>query len=510
MRRCTRRVSGDGRGRTRSSLITEPVKSQRLQMVDEIKRALEIAEMIPFRYLIQHIGVSGEEFDERKVDAAFTALEELSICSRGSAASRSCWRTFRTTFPAPSGCSHFLEADASGPWTSVFDVGHAHMSEGVEAAFGIMKERIRSTHVHDNNGKEDKHLFPFLAERRDGRLERHHAACCVRGRRPVSAGAGAEGSGESWRIRWTRVKEMFDRLESIRDQTERISGFAKTPRSTSAKRSEIAGMALQPAQVRQDRVPTAARRHRHHAVRGGEERAPGERCSKTIKNLTQESSLIVTRQDARGTARAGRLRNGRRERWRWCSAIPESDPYPITPKEHGIDFLMDHRHLWLRSQRQHAILRVRHEIIKAVRDYFDSHGFTLVDTPIFTPAACEGTTTLFEVNYFEDEKAYLTQSGPALQRSHGDGVRQGLLLRSDVPRRKIQDAPPPDRVLDGGAGDGLRDAGRREARGRGAGRLRGGARAGEAARRAEATGARRRASSKRSRRRSRASATTMR
>jgi asparaginyl-tRNA synthetase len=72
---------------------------------------------------------------------------------------------------------------------------------------------------------------------------------------------------------------------------------------------------------------------------------------------------------------------------------------------------MDRRHLWLRSQRQHAIIGVRHEIIRAVRDYFDSHGFTLVDTPVFTPAACEGTTTLFEVNYFDDEKAYLTQSG---------------------------------------------------------------------------------------------------
>ena len=91
--------------------------------------------------------------------------------------------------------------------------------------------------------------------------------------------------------------------------------------------------------------------------------------------------------------------------------VPEADPYPITPKDHGVEFLMDHRHLWLRSQRQHAIIRVRHEVIKAVRDYFDSHGFTLVDTPIFTPAACEGTTTLFEVNYFDDEKAYLTQSG---------------------------------------------------------------------------------------------------
>jgi asparaginyl-tRNA synthetase len=91
--------------------------------------------------------------------------------------------------------------------------------------------------------------------------------------------------------------------------------------------------------------------------------------------------------------------------------VPESDPYPITPKEHGVDFLMDHRHLWLRSKRQHAIARVRHEVVRAIRDFFDSNGFTLVDTPIFTPAACEGTSTLFEVDYFEDEKVYLTQSG---------------------------------------------------------------------------------------------------
>ena len=91
--------------------------------------------------------------------------------------------------------------------------------------------------------------------------------------------------------------------------------------------------------------------------------------------------------------------------------VSEADPYPITPKEHGIEFLMDRRHLWLRSRRQHAIVRVRHEVIRAIRDYFDDNGFVLVDTPIFTPAACEGTTTLFEVDYFEDEKVYLTQSG---------------------------------------------------------------------------------------------------
>src|SRR5512137_2384233 len=85
--------------------------------------------------------------------------------------------------------------------------------------------------------------------------------------------------------------------------------------------------------------------------------------------------------------------------------------YPITPKEHGIEFLADRRHLWLRSSRQHAIMKVRHRVIKAIRDYFDGQGFTLVDSPILTPAACEGTSTLFETDYFDLGKAYLTQSG---------------------------------------------------------------------------------------------------
>ena len=96
---------------------------------------------------------------------------------------------------------------------------------------------------------------------------------------------------------------------------------------------------------------------------------------------------------------------------KFSSASPRTIRIRSRPKEHGIDFLMDHRHLWLRSRRQHAIIRVRHEVIRAIRDYFDDNGFILVDTPIFTPAACEGTTTLFEVDYFEDEKVYLTQSG---------------------------------------------------------------------------------------------------
>ena len=136
----------------------------------------------------------------------------------------------------------------------------------------------------------------------------------------------------------------------------------------------------------------------------------GDAVFETIKDLTQESSVIFTGK-IRADERAAGGYEMDVEAVEVLQRVPETDPYPITPKDHGIDFLMDHRHLWLRSQRQHAILRVRHEVIRAVRDYFDSNGFTLVDTPIFTPAACEGTTTLFEVNYFEDEKAYLTQSG---------------------------------------------------------------------------------------------------
>jgi asparaginyl-tRNA synthetase len=124
-------------------------------------------------------------------------------------------------------------------------------------------------------------------------------------------------------------------------------------------------------------------------------------------SLGQESSIIVTgtvKEDARSPIGVELDVTG-------LEVLQNVHDYPITPKEHGTEFLMDHRHLWIRSRRQHAILKVRHTVIKAVRDYFDSNGFTLADTPIFTPAACEGTTTLFEVDYFGDEKAYLTQSG---------------------------------------------------------------------------------------------------
>jgi asparaginyl-tRNA synthetase len=109
--------------------------------------------------------------------------------------------------------------------------------------------------------------------------------------------------------------------------------------------------------------------------------------------------------------------------------------YPITPKDHGTAFLMENRHLWLRSQRQHAVIRVRHAVVKATRDYLDDHGYTLVDTPIFTPAACEGTTTLFGVPYFDEGTAYLTQSGQlyneATAAAHGKVYCFGPTFRAE-------------------------------------------------------------------------------
>jgi len=124
-------------------------------------------------------------------------------------------------------------------------------------------------------------------------------------------------------------------------------------------------------------------------------------------HLSQESAIIVTGLVKEDTRQAG----GYEVVASGLEVVNESHDYPITPKEHGVDYLMDRRHLWIRAERQTAILRVRHEIINAVRDFFNEQGFILADTPIFTPAACEGTTTLFPVEYFDDEKAYLTQSG---------------------------------------------------------------------------------------------------
>ncbi len=129
-----------------------------------------------------------------------------------------------------------------------------------------------------------------------------------------------------------------------------------------------------------------------------------------LKGLTQESSVIVT-----GKIRAEQRAPGGYEigvsKVEVVQRVPESTPFPIQLKEHGVDFLLDRRHLWMRTPRQAAILRIRAEAERAAREFMDSQGYTLTDAPIFTPAACEGTSTLFEVNYIDDEKAYLTQSG---------------------------------------------------------------------------------------------------
>lgn len=126
-----------------------------------------------------------------------------------------------------------------------------------------------------------------------------------------------------------------------------------------------------------------------------------------VDKLGQESSVIVTGKVKEEPRAVGGFELDATD----LKVISEAHEYPITPKEHGVEFLMDNRHLWLRSSRQVAILKIRHRIVKAIRDFFDNRGFTLMDPPIITPAACEGTSTLFEFEYFDLGKAYLTQSG---------------------------------------------------------------------------------------------------
>lgn len=156
-----------------------------------------------------------------------------------------------------------------------------------------------------------------------------------------------------------------------------------------------------------------------------------EELFESAKSLGQESSIIVTgkvKEDTRSSI-------GVELDVTALEVIQNASEYPITPKEHGTEFLMDNRHLWIRSKKQHAVLKVRHTVIKATRDFFDNNGFILADTPIFTPAACEGTTTLFEVDYFEDDKAYLTQSGQlyneATAASFGKSYCFGPVFRAE-------------------------------------------------------------------------------
>src|SRR6202049_4840330 len=159
--------------------------------------------------------------------------------------------------------------------------------------------------------------------------------------------------------------------------------------------------------------------------------AVGDDVFKAADHLSQETSLKVT-----GIVRADkRAPSGSEIDVKTVEVVGESHDYPVTPKEHGVDYLLDRRHLWIRSERQQAILRIRHEIINSVRDFFNTRGFILADTPIFTPAACEGTTTLFPAQYFDEQTAYLTQSGQlyneATARALGGGYCFGPTCRAE-------------------------------------------------------------------------------
>lgn len=142
--------------------ITEPIKSKRLLMIDEIKRALDIAEVIQFRYLIQHLGVSGEEYDDQKVESAFTALEEINLFAKERGV-EVLLENIPNQLSTAERLVNFLE-QTHLRLGFCLDVGHAHMREGIPTAYTILKNRIRSTHIHDNDGKEDSHLFPFFSQ----------------------------------------------------------------------------------------------------------------------------------------------------------------------------------------------------------------------------------------------------------------------------------------------------------------------------------------------------------
>jgi sugar phosphate isomerase/epimerase len=191
--------------------ITEPIKGERLKAVDEIKRALEVAETIPFRYLIQHMGVSGEEYSDRKLEAAFSTLEELSIFARQRGV-EILLENIPNSLSSAERLQYFLTSTHLD-LNFIFDVGHAHMGEGVEAAFAIMKERIRSTHVHDNDGKEDRHLFPCVST--GGTVDWNRTMSLLRSRENQYPLVLELREVEGMDHPLDRVNEVFDRLENM-------------------------------------------------------------------------------------------------------------------------------------------------------------------------------------------------------------------------------------------------------------------------------------------------------
>ncbi len=209
-----------------------------------------------------------------------------------------------------------------------------------------------------------------------------------------------------------RITEIADRLDELEGQDVEIRGWLYAKRSSGK---------LHFLQVRDGSATLQCVMSKKNV---------SEEAFDAAKHLTQESAIIV-----RGTVkRDARSSLGFEVGVADLDVVHVAETYPISPKDHGVGFLMDNRHLWLRSSRQHKIIRIRHTIIKAIRDYFDDNDFTLVDTPVFTPNACEGTSTLFTVPYFETQ-AYLTQSGQlyneAAAMAHGKVYCFGPTFRAE-------------------------------------------------------------------------------
>jgi sugar phosphate isomerase/epimerase len=191
--------------------ITEPLKAKRIAIVDEIKRVLEIAEKVPFRYMIQHLGGPQEEFDERKAEAAFTSLEELTVFARQRGV-EILLENIPNGFSSSEKLRTFL-AMTHLDLNFCFDTGHANITESVEDAYSSMKTRIRSTHIHDNNGTEDKHLFPFLAD--GGSIDWPQTVRLLASRPeqyPLLLEL-KEAPGVEQPLEW--VKQIFERLDAL-------------------------------------------------------------------------------------------------------------------------------------------------------------------------------------------------------------------------------------------------------------------------------------------------------
>jgi sugar phosphate isomerase/epimerase len=193
--------------------ITDRTKAKRMATVDEIKRAIEVAETIPFRYMVQHLGVSEEEFDERKVDAAFSSLEELMLFARHRGV-----EILLENIPNELSTAERLMSFVKTTHLDlhfVFDLGHANIGGGVAAEFEIMKERIRSTHFHDNDGESDSHLFPFLAE--GGTIDWKNTMKLLRSRPGQYPLLLELKEVEGMEFPLDCVNQVFDRLEGLKD-----------------------------------------------------------------------------------------------------------------------------------------------------------------------------------------------------------------------------------------------------------------------------------------------------